>query len=239
MQYTEPTLECKNCLTTGSGNYCPTCGEAYHSHRITIGHMIHEVVHLLTHFDKSFTYTLKKLITQPGFMQLDYIAGHRKRHQKPFSMFFLCSTISALGMYWINKLMGQNYGAHNTAEVHFFQHYFVILQMCLVPIYALINYIAYWNSKYNYAEFLVILLYNTSLIFLFLVLCNAIKLFVGELETGYIEMTFVLMYNFFTYLNFFNQSAKWVVVLKVIITSALCFAVSRGAMALFIKLFLH
>jgi hypothetical protein len=59
------------------------------------------------------------------------------------------------------------------------------------------------------------------------------------LETGYIEMTFVLVYNFFTYLNFFNQSAKWVVVLKVIITSAFCFALSRGAMALFMKLFLH
>ena len=230
--------ECKYCNHNGAGNYCQQCGEPYHQHRITVGHMLHEVVHLFTHFDKGFLYTLKRLITSPGIMQKEYINGTRKNYQKPFSMYFVCGTITALAVYWISKGMEHFYKADNVEETHFFQHYFVLTQMCVVPLYAAVNWLAYSRSKYNYAEFLVLLLYNISALFLLTILTNLVKLIVGEFETEYIEMGIVVMYNIITYINFFNEGNRIVVILKTLVTSALCFTIARYAMLFVIKVIL-
>ncbi len=63
--------------------------------------MLPEVFHFFTHLDKGFLYTLKSLLKHPGRMQHGYVEGDRSRHQKPFSMFFICLTIAALSRYWI------------------------------------------------------------------------------------------------------------------------------------------
>src|SRR3954465_173640 len=90
---------CRRCGFSGSENYCARCGEPYKHKRISVSGLAHEVLHHFTHFEKGFGYTLKKLVTRPGYMQRAYIEGDRTRHQKPFSMFFICATISALSRY--------------------------------------------------------------------------------------------------------------------------------------------
>ncbi|MEO6150440.1 MAG: DUF3667 domain-containing protein [Mucilaginibacter sp.] len=225
---------CSNCREAATGTYCSNCGQELHVHRITLKHLLHEAAHELTHFDKGILYSLKQLVIRPGIMQREYLAGKRKQHQKPFALFFLCGTAAALALYWINKATVMLHSSGDAEEGHFYQHYFAILQMCLLPVYTLISrYI--FNLVYNYAEYMVILAYNTSVLLLFVILANSLKLIFGPFETGYIEVVFVLLYNIVTYVNLFADRSKVVISLKTILSSVLCFAVSRVAMELFIK----
>ena len=114
---------CRNCGHAISGNYCSNCGDKASIKAITLSNIFHEVFHYFTHLDKGFGYTLKKLITSPGTMQRKYIEGERARHQKPFSMFFICGTISGLGYYLINVAFRKLYGEADYVSEDFFRHY--------------------------------------------------------------------------------------------------------------------
>jgi hypothetical protein len=126
-------MKCKNCSTESDGKYCPNCGQELAIHRVTVPHLLHEIVHTFTHLEKGFLYTLKKLLTDPGRMQRDYLEGFRAYYQKPFSMFFICATISALSLYWINRFSG-NSAEGQAAFDYFLQHYYVLLHIILLPL---------------------------------------------------------------------------------------------------------
>jgi len=228
---------CINCSQTGSGHYCSNCGNEYYVHRITVGHILHEVIHLLTHFDKGILYTLKQLLLRPGFMQHDYLAGKRVKHQKPFAMFFVCGTLTALALYWINIAVAKLYHDNNLYEGHFYQHYFALMQMSLTPAYALTMW-AIFSKRYNYAEYLVIILYSTSMLLLFVFFANLLKLVFGPFETGYVELLVVLAYNIITNINLFNDRPRVGIILLTLLSSVICFAMSRGAMLVFIRFFM-
>lgn len=80
-------------------------------------------------------------------------------------MFFICTTIAALALYGINKIITTYYDAGEIAEVNFFNSYLVITQIVLVPVYALITYLIFLKSKYNYAEVAILILYSSSIFF--------------------------------------------------------------------------
>jgi hypothetical protein len=88
------TVTCKNCGAQFKGKYCNTCGEkVYHDHHKTVGHLLEEVFHFLTHFDGSFIKTIRTVFTKPGQLSLDYCNGIRKKYFKPLSLFLLCIVV--------------------------------------------------------------------------------------------------------------------------------------------------
>ncbi|GAB3920287.1 hypothetical protein GCM10028827_01760 [Mucilaginibacter myungsuensis] len=176
----------------------------------------------------------------PGNMQREYIESKRKGHQKPFSMFFVCGTIAALCLYWISTATGKIHKATTDhEEEYFYRHYFVLMQMVLVPLYAMVNYVVYYKSKYNYAEFLVMLLYNTAFLFMIVVLTSSLKLIFGQFDTTYIEAGVVALYNIITYINIFKEDKRWIVILKVLLTSVICILIAKFASEAFIDIFLN
>jgi hypothetical protein len=226
---------CKNCGFTISGNYCEQCGQKTSVAPITLQSIFHEVFHYFTHLDKGFGYTLKKLITEPGTMQRQYVEGERARHQKPFSMFFICGTITGLGYYFIHLLMARLHGQQDAAETDFFRHYFVIAQALMLPLYTLITWLFFKNEVYNYAETLIMMLYNTALVYLALVPINALQLLFPGYENRYLELSFVLVYNMATNLHFYNGKRS-VVVIKSLLVILACYGVSQLFSELFINL---
>jgi hypothetical protein len=122
---------CSNCGNEGTGDYCSACGHVYVVKRITVASILHEVAHIFTHFEKGFGYTFKQLAIRPGRMQKDYLAGNRKKHQKPFSMFFVCATFAGLAIYLSIKPFTQITRIGEATE-EFARHYYVILQSVLL-----------------------------------------------------------------------------------------------------------
>jgi hypothetical protein len=214
---------CRSCGSSGQGKYCQECGLPYEQKRISLQALLHDVFHVFTHLDKGFGYTLKELFVAPGKMQKQYIEGDRAKHQKPFSMFLICATLAALSRYWIYQQILRQYHIENTSEVYFFDQYMVMLHILLMPFYALVIYLFFYKSKYNYAEIGVLILYTISVFLLITICITLLKLIWPELDTAYIELPILIVYNTITFINFFDSSPRWLVVIKSIISILIIF----------------
>ena len=228
---------CKYCSTPGTGVYCSSCGEKLISSRISIGSIFHEVFHFFTHLDHGFPYTLKRLITAPGKMEKEYIEGHRSKYQKPFSMFFLCGTVAALAIYWINLLLLKHFGGGDSDEAIFFHKYWVLLQICMLPFYALITYLFFKSSKLNYGEVMVLELYVFSFLFILLTVIHLFKFPFPHLQTRYIELPLIILYTVITNIYFFSMMKKPVVAVLSVISISINFLLASGVQDFFVKVF--
>ncbi len=216
---------CKSCGFAGKEKYCCYCGQIYQIKRITLQGLLHDVFHLVTHLDKGFGYTIKQLVLAPGSMQRTYIDGERSKHQKPFSMFFICLTIAALSRYWVYSALLKYYDSGNPSEAIFFHEYMVIMQVILLPLNVFITYLFFYNSKYNYAEIGVFLLYTISFFFLVASCVSLLKFIWPDLDTAYVELPIIVVYNAITFINFFNTMPRWKVILKSIVTMIIGFLI--------------
>jgi hypothetical protein len=211
---------CRSCGVPGYENYCSRCGQPYVVKRITLQSLLHDAWHLFTHLDKGFGFTLKSLITQPGHMQRSYLEGDRARHQKPFSMFFICATIAAIGRYWMYLLLQRYYQAGDLQEAQFFHQYMVMLHIALLPLYTLITYLFFRKAGYNYGELGVLMLYTVSFFFLAVTLISLLKFIWPHMDTAYVELPLLLVYNAVTFVNFFKAQPRTATVLKSV--AAMC-----------------
>jgi hypothetical protein len=223
MTNTNVLQTCPNCKQQGLQKFCSNCGQAYKVKRITLHGLLHDVFHFFTHLDKGFGYTLKQLTVAPGHMQRDYINGNRSRHQKPFSMFFICATVAGLSRYWIHTALLKYYNSGDINEANFFHEYMVLLQIALLPLVALITYLFFTKSGYNYAEIGVLTLYTVSFFFLIVSVIALLKFIWPELDTAYIELPVLTVYNLLTNINFFNKTPAWLVGLKSLLLTSIIF----------------
>lgn len=76
-------IECKNCGTAFEGKFCPNCSQKAATHRLTLGHFIHETTHALTHTDKGILLLIKELFVRPGIVAREYVEGKRKKYFNP------------------------------------------------------------------------------------------------------------------------------------------------------------
>jgi hypothetical protein len=172
-------------------------------------------------------------------MQRQYIEGQRSKHQKPFSMFFICASITALVRYWIDLSLSGYYHSANTGEANFFHQYMVLMHSLLLPLYALVTYLIFYKSKYNYAEIAVFLLYTVGMFFLITDLIATLKLIWPDLNTDYIELILLGLYNAITCINFFTGSNKWIVMIRSVVSMAAVYFIANFAQDLVINFLRH
>ena len=84
---------CANCDAPLTGPYCASCGQHAHASARTLGALLHEAWHLLTHVDARLWSTLVILMGRPGRLTQEHFAGHRARYMPPFQLYFVISLI--------------------------------------------------------------------------------------------------------------------------------------------------
>ncbi len=117
--------QCKNCGNNFLGKYCNVCGEKVYTEKDkTLGHIIGEGLHFLTHFEGKFFNTLKVIFIRPGKLSLDYCNGIRKKYFKPLSFFLmlvilylLFPVFEGLNMHLQTHVNHNLYGHFATNEV--------------------------------------------------------------------------------------------------------------------------
>ncbi|GAA4213455.1 DUF3667 domain-containing protein [Pedobacter jeongneungensis] len=91
-----------NCLNCGSHvekHYCSSCGQPNLELKESFWTFIsHSIAHYF-HFDNKFFQTLSPLLTKPGQVTLDYLAGKRARYINPVSMYIFVSIVYFLVVY--------------------------------------------------------------------------------------------------------------------------------------------
>jgi Protein of unknown function (DUF3667) len=161
---------CLNCGQTIAGQFCGQCGQK-EVHRYTVGHVLHELVHVFTHADKGIFSFAKNILIKPGTVALDLVEGRRKRY---FNLFQYLLLIVGFTTFLVIKanFMGhviQNVNTANGAELSkklaaiqsevglLMQKYNNILQMLLIPVFAFFSWLLIGRQKkYNFAEVIVL-----------------------------------------------------------------------------------
>lgn len=87
---------CLNCDHSFVGNHCNNCGQKSDTQRYTRKSLVRNILGGISNIDSGFPLTLKELITRPGYMINDYIAGKRVRYFRPFSTLFILAALYVL-----------------------------------------------------------------------------------------------------------------------------------------------
>lgn len=165
---TEPQHS-KTCLDCGRevpDRFCGHCGQdAHHTHRFTMRYLLlHDLPHSVWHVDRGILYTLRHMLTRPGYAIADYLAGRRARHFRPVTYLLLIGGLGALLMSGLDiepippsraaempKVMVLAMDKYMTVVYK----YPSFLYTVLLPLNALVALLLLRATRYNYAEMLI------------------------------------------------------------------------------------
>jgi len=84
---------CANCDAPLSGPYCSQCGQHVHDSARTLGALLHDGWHVITHLDGRFWGTMGLLLARPGRLTLEYFASRRARYVPPVRLYLVLSIL--------------------------------------------------------------------------------------------------------------------------------------------------
>jgi hypothetical protein len=84
---------CAGCGAAVTGRYCADCGERTERHDYSLKHFIEEVLEATAHVDGRVFASFRSLLTRPGQLATDFLAGKRKTQMGPVQMFVVCNVL--------------------------------------------------------------------------------------------------------------------------------------------------
>lgn len=211
---------CKNCARPieAGHSFCPNCGQTAHVHRLDMGHIFHELVHVFTHADKGVLYLTKELAHRPGLVAKEYVAGQRKKYFNPFSYFVLTVAVSAFLTAQFD-LMQYDVAHRNPVSEAIGKHINLVF-LVAAPISSFFTWALFWRSRYNYAENLTLhaFLGGFRVAFYLLIFTPLIIFFRQHYFT--VLSIYMGLWSIFTiWANYqFFGGRLWVVVLKTVLS---------------------
>jgi hypothetical protein len=189
---------CLNCAQPlAAGPYCPHCGQQ-RPHRLSTAHVLHEIVHVFTHADKSVFGFVGQVLRHPGRVVADYLAGRRKRYFNPFQFLLLAvglATVLAVKLHYYERIgeqVQQAMQAHGAPAAvlarvgRYFEavgKFFNVWWLALMPLHALGAWAVY-RRQLNYAESFFTLVVVGSAFQVYLILALVSVFLVVGLEPG-------------------------------------------------------
>ena len=158
---------CQNCgsaLARGK-NYCSHCGQEARTSRLTLTQLWHDLLHALTHVDRSVLSLLRPLLIWPGYVARDYVEGKRKRYFRPLSwLVVIVGLVSAEVV-----VSGFHVAIANNPSplLNVLQRHVNLVFLFQVPLLALFCRLLFRRDGFNSAEFLVLAAYTVSVRTLF------------------------------------------------------------------------
>lgn len=170
---TTPEITCKNCNHTFTKQYCNGCGQKK-AERITVSHLMHDVVHAVLHADKGIFPYIKRLLLAPGALAKDYIAGKRKTFNPMqflmLSIGFVILLMTLTGFYEKVEVLQAQTAAAGQLEMQaklngfntFVKKNGTIIVFFLLPIFAFFSKLLFNKQNNNYAEHLMLSVFTMS-----------------------------------------------------------------------------
>jgi hypothetical protein len=171
------SIACRHCQTICDDSFCPHCGQATATSRITLREIAADVLFSFVKVNRGFLFTARELAWQPGRAIEAYLAGHRIPYYPPHKYLFLLGAVTTFlavrYQYFKNPYpLVSNLPADANAFLNaFFQYandYTTLINVVTTPVFALFSFLLLRNL-YNYAEHLVINAYITAQQLLFLI----------------------------------------------------------------------
>ena len=84
---------CLNCGTNVQLTYCPECGQREIDSNPTLREFLHELAEEFLHWDGKLLTTFRLLVSRPGALTCEYLAGRRIRYISPLRLYLTCSLV--------------------------------------------------------------------------------------------------------------------------------------------------
>ena len=170
--------QCLNCETQVEGNYCPECGQAATTDRVTLKRLFQpEFLSGVFNFNRGFLAACISLLYRPGHLAMDYLRGQRKRYFNFIGLLLVSLAIEALiwslstnsPVTFISQAfeasLRQNSGfagfeSSNVETVLYNQR---LLYLFGVPVAALLPWLFARRLKLNFAEHMVVATFMLAL----------------------------------------------------------------------------
>jgi hypothetical protein len=81
---------CLNCGTNVQLDYCPECGQRSIDPDPTLREFLHELAVVFLHWDGKLVRTFRLLVSKPGALTCEYLAGKRVRYISPLRVYLSC-----------------------------------------------------------------------------------------------------------------------------------------------------
>ncbi len=228
---------CTNCnqAINQEQNFCANCGQKAHLHRLSWHDISHDAIHYFTHADKGIFHLLIQLVTKTGTVAREFVEGKRKKYFPPFNFFLIVAAIYVFVSTLNTKpkvptdVLKEHPDLIKIPDAKKRQHVVKIyeraakagvfmkkhsnsISMVAVPLIAVIFWLFYRRSGYNYVEHLVANMYMAP----FTLLCHVlIFLPVGFLlnikNPNYVLIAFFIfqiIYFSIFYYHFINSNNK-------------------------------
>ncbi|MBW8359686.1 MAG: DUF3667 domain-containing protein [Weeksellaceae bacterium] len=182
----QPEKRCRNCgqYLLMHQKFCHECGQKTATHRIDFHFLVHEIQHGIFHVDGGILYTLKELFTRPGHTLREYLEGKRQQHFKPLMLVIILGSVCALIQYYLKPAAEPDRSGTFTTKIssadaskyidfqgfisYFKQifdwlgNHFAFTVLLMIPVAAFGFLLGFRKYRYNYPEWLVILLFLTG-----------------------------------------------------------------------------
>lgn len=168
-------MHCKNCNTSlkDQSGYCNNCGAKVIRNRLTVKNLFEHFSEQFLNYDNKFLQTFIALLVKPQDVIGTYIAGTRKKYVNVIGFFSIAIMITGVEYFILNKFFPEfldfsiitAIGAVGPVNeiFGFILEYQIFILISLIPIYALMAKIVFFNlKKFNYTEHLVIFMYVIS-----------------------------------------------------------------------------
>jgi hypothetical protein len=109
---------CLNCKSELIGRFCQNCGQENIEPHETVWSLVSHFFADITHFDGKFFSTVRYLITRPGFLSKEYIAGRRASYLHPIRMYVFTSALFFLIFFSSFHVERDDFDGKVTAVMH-------------------------------------------------------------------------------------------------------------------------
>lgn len=202
---------CLNCGQALSGNYCVDCGQKASTHRFTLRHIFsHDLVHGLFHLDKGFPFTIKELLTRPGYSVREYIEGKRSQHFNYVTFLLLMIAFSLfVELSFGSNMEGMVVQQQAKDTIHYLMQirnkYMKEMYMITIPSYAFASWIVFRKARQNYAEHLVMNTYMQAASLMIATVLMTLVLLVKNQKALVIISLITSLAGFLYYYWFYKQ----------------------------------
>jgi len=87
---------CRNCDTPAPGKYCPECGQETSLHPPSVREFANHFLGNYVAVRSTLAQTLWALVSKPGQLTVDYLAGRKRRYVLPLKLYLTVSIVSLL-----------------------------------------------------------------------------------------------------------------------------------------------
>lgn len=207
-------MECKNCqnILQEQSDYCNICGARVIRNRLTVKNLFQHFAEEFLNYDNRFLKTIRHLFIKPSEVIENYVNGTRKKYLNPMSFFAITLTLSGISVLVLQKFYPNAIDFNNFYTTNVSQEvmskimtasleYNSFIYSAMIPFFAIMSFVVFWNKKYNLTEHIVMYLYTMSLLSLVSIFIGQLFLFVRpDLYTTISPMIFILAFIYHSFL---------------------------------------